>query len=234
MKLDKKMVLIISAAVLLIIVAIAAISLSLRNNSTGSVINDKDTGESIDLSTEAQASTGANNEVTSTVVLFGLADTITAVRNGGDTNTGSFITSVREGLWGYSRERLDDAFSTITILPHTLVVKENTITAELRLGQQSSTVVPIKIEMTKNRASAIVTIDEASTVQQYNGKYVYVGGLKSNSPLFKMAQKDTASSTIIVTAVHGNRESALNHLVKVGYSISELTIEFANYERPQL
>lgn len=205
-----------------------------RNNASDTVLKDKDTGESIDLSPEAQASTGGDSEATSKVILFGLADTIKKVRDGNDKTTGSFITSVRDAIWSYSLTRTNDAFPTITILPAELKLEGNTITSRIRLGQDSAKFASIRIELSNERKSAIVTIDDQSQLNEYKGKFVYVGGLESPSPLFEIGQKNTTSTDLIVEAIEGNREGALNHLVSAGYNVSDFNIEFTHYERPSL
>lgn len=225
--------------ILLIIIALGGIGLVVytvasRNDTGDSVLKDKDTGESIDLSPEAQVSTGGDIEGASKVILFGLSDTIEKVREGNDKTTGSFISSVREAIWSYSRTRTNDAFPTVTIIPSELKVDGNVITSRIRLGQDDAKFASIKIELSAKRQSAIVTIDEQSQLAEYKGKYVYVGGLESPSPLFEIKQKDSISTDLVVDAVEGNREGALNHLVSAGYNVPDFTIEFTNYERPTL
>lgn len=206
------------------------IYLGVRSSSQGDgVITDRDTGESRELDPTSQQETGAAAVDEEVIIVFGLEDLSTAIRDGGDGTTGKYFSSIRKAIWAYSSERLTEDFSSVTLRPQDTVVTGREITSTLRLGQTDQ-LVPIKIVVSDNKKAAVVTINEAGT--QYGGTFIYVSDIEADSFLYSIVQINSTSTDLRITAYPGNRESALNYIESLGYHVPDFSITFSDYRSP--
>lgn len=215
--------------VLLIIGLIAWFSLS-KNNETGSIITDRDTGEAYNKEVIGREHTGADSEATGSLILFGIEPLIKTIRESKDNNTGSLITTIQEALRKYGEGRLHNEFPSLTLRPQGLILDSSQLAGTVRLGQ-SDTIIPIKGVFSDNRKAVIITLNDSGS--SYGGTFVYIGGLDSkNTLLYTISQKNDNSTDLIVKTFPGYRTASLNYLDNLGYHPSDFAITFTNNENP--
>lgn len=220
-------VLSIMVAGVLIFLTINSLS-STPSKVTTNIITDKDTGEKYDP--KYAVKTGAPSAKISDTILFGIEPLIATVRQSELKETGGFILATKEALWKFSSDRLDNSFTSLTFRPQDTVINGNVITSTVRLGQ-SDTIVPITVSITKNKKTAIVSINKGQ--KEHGDEFVYMGGINNErNLLFTITQPDYSSTHLTITTYGGYREAALQYLIELGYSIPDLDIEFTNYENP--
>ena len=220
--------------IVIVVIGLLAISVGafiFNNKKDTSVIKDQDTGEILQLNPEFSQQTGGGLEFKSPVTLFGishLSETIIIENNG---STGAYFDTIKNALWEYSKNRLDDSFTTITVRPQDIKVDGNTITGSLRLGQTDE-IIPLLITKTDSDENAIVTINKEGESNQYGGVFVYVSGVQKSKMLFEIYQKNNRSSDLVIKAYTGYKESALKYIESIGYRVPDFVITFEEYENP--
>ncbi len=218
----------IGVFILIPVVWIIAIQATGSPKTSSTTIIDIDTGET--FNPEAKINTGGNIEGQSPVQLFGIKN-IAQLAVDKSLATG-FVSSVRDALGNYSKDRLKEEFSTLTLRPQNLTVGSDVISGEIRLGQ-TDVILPIQIALSSKQQAAVVTINKDGSL--HGGTFVFVGGV--NNPenlLYKITQKDDRSSELIITAYQGYRELALKYIESLGYNIPDFLITINNYRNPYL
>jgi hypothetical protein len=205
------------------------ISIGQNRSSGDGVIRDRDTGEVYNENVNS-IQTGGSGVTTGSTQLFGIEPFAERLINEGKSV--SYVDSLRQALWGFSNDRLNNEFESITLRPQGLEIRSDVSTGSIRLGQ-TDTVIPISIHPSRSGAAAIITINQDSDT--YDGTYIYVGGIKSpQNLLFTIEQKNTTSSDLIIRTYEGYREVALEYIESIGYNVPDFRIEFTNYENPFL
>lgn len=225
----QKIILIIVASLIVLIPlfiwGVSSLGNTLSNND--SIIKDVDTGETINKA-EPIVQTGGDGINTSKVVLFGIEPLIERLYE--QEKPTAYIASVKQALWNFSKNRLEDKYETITLRPQELVFGSSEITGTIRLGQ-TDTILPISIKPSMNSKQAVITINEGGS--QFRGTYVYIGGLEiQDALLYTITQKDDHVSDLEIKTYEGYRDPALMYIKSLGYNVYDFVINFSNYENP--
>lgn len=228
----KNIIAIIGLFLATILVIVAASFLLSKPASTPTSLVDQDTGEVYDI-TINNVETGGG-AFTSEVHIFGIEPFLQtlASKNYGNSD---FASAVKNALYQYSSDRLNDTFTSITLRPQNLVIEKSVIRGEIRLGETDE-ILPIIITPSETKATAVIVINKNNS--SHDGTFVYVGGL---SPEFQadnlqstVSQVDDHSSDLLIST-YSNRESGLQYLEQLGYNIPDFSIRFDNnYENPFL
>ena len=227
-----KRLIIISGAVLVVVIFVI-IFLSIPKNSTDTnTVTDRDTGETISLEQDPGVSDGAAGEEFSSkfVPVFGLLDLIKEL----DGNTGKFTDDIKPALQGFVASRTNEKFSTVTVIPKDTKIKDSVISSSVRLGQGDE-ILPFTVRLSGNKKSSIVRVIDVE--KKYGGDYVYIGAIENSTLLYTITLKHDykdADDPIVITvdASMSYREAALDYIRSLGYTLSDFTIKFTNYENP--
>lgn len=226
---DKQRNILIVAGVLLVTIPLLiwGITSFVSRVSSDDVIRDQDTNEVYEKGVNNQ-NTGGSSSSFGSVTLFGIQPYIETLM-AEDKPTG-YITSVKQALLAFSKNRLDNKYETITLRPEGLVSNGTEITGEIRLGQ-TDTILPITIKPSNDQKLAVVTINKGGT--DFKGAFVLVGNLNDfENLLFNISQKDDHVSDLEIKAYDGYREAALRYIEDLGYNVPDFKINFSNYENP--
>lgn len=226
----------IIAFICLVIVVIGGIILfatmgqkNSSSNTSGSTITDRDTGETVTPGDNAGISIGsAGSEFVSNTLVLGLTNLVSKLQS----NSGKYTDYIRPAIQDFSHTRLNDRFSTITIRPQDLSISGNSIKSTIRLGQGDE-ILPISIEISSNKQSAIIKITDKT--KKYGGDYAYVGGLPYQNMIYTISDtlnQSDDSIVIHIDAPEGYRNGAVDIINTLGYSPSRFTYVFENYKDP--
>lgn len=194
-------------------------------NQDSTIVTDRDTGEVYDPSVNNDNTGGGSNAVSSTQ-LFGIQPLTDKLLSSNEKV--GYINSVKEALWQFSKERLNDKFTSITLRPDGLVITDTEISGTIRLGQTNETL-PITIKPNNLKKEAIITINQAGN--QYGGAFIYIGGINSsNNLLFTLSQPDHSSNEITIQSYAGYYDAAFDYLLSIGYNVPDLNIKIVGRE----
>ncbi len=223
----KKRTLLVLLAVFVLIgipLLLWAVSSSVSQNSNNTTIVDRDTGEKFNPE-DNKFQTGGSINRESPIQLFGI-ENFSKVARESNTDTGGYLTAIKEALWNFSKERLDNKFPTLTVRPQDLKVSDTAFSGFVRIGQ-TDTIVQIKGTITSGRETAIVYINTDNS--DYEGEYIYVGGIRNpDQYLFTISQKDSKTTDLVIDTIPGYTEPSLKYIESLGYSVPDFSISFIN------
>lgn len=125
----------------------------------------------------------------------------------------------------YGDDVLKNKYTTLTLIPNSLVIDHSMITGLLLLGDTDKSI-PFTIKVMGDRR-AYVTIND--TLNRVN--FIYAGGLNNvTRERFFIKQLNYSRNSFEVTAK--DKEAALSYISSIGYKISDLTITFTDYRSP--
>lgn len=185
------------------------------------VLTDRDTGASILL-----GSTGAKLDIESPVILFG-------IKNLTDKQIPKeVIDGIIASLRNYSSQNLKEKYTSLTIRPQDLIIKDGSLKTTLRLGQ-TDILLPFEITYNDNYAFKMFIED---TSGENGGNVLKLSGIPFNGSLYKIESNSASPTsidspiTLITNAGDGYRSQVPSKIRDLGHNPSDFIFEFTNFK----
>lgn len=210
-----------------------------EDTANDTIITDKDTGETIDLSPSDTPETdlGPNpvglDDVGGGLPIFGYLELVEKIL--ANDKDGIYTNSIRPGFNNFTSSRLGDKYESITVIPYdTIIESSGTIKVSIRLGQTDETL-PVTITPTESGESMIFKVSDSEN--KHGGPFVFMPNLVGTSTQYSITYDQTYKNAndpirIQIEASEGYREAALNHMRELGFNLDDFIITFNNYENP--
>lgn len=195
---------------------------------TSTDIVDRDTGEQYDPK-EPKLSTGWTDPNANSTQLFGLTEFAERLYKA-RPRIGNILSDTKSALYYYGDTILQRKYTTLTLIPSSVMISNSSIKVEVRLGQ-TDTKVPVDITIMAGADAD--TTQRAAVVIKQDSKIVlaFAGGLQNiDGKDFTIQQKDITSLSAEIRGQ--NTEAALQYIMSLGYTLSDLTITLPDHRSP--